>query len=43
MRPSVTTIDHATGTEETREMTDEEIAEIRQTFSDAFTEETQPK
>lgn len=40
IRPSVTTVNHATNTEETREMTDEEIAEIRQTFPNAFTEES---
>ena len=36
-------MNHHAGTEEVREMTDEEIAEIRETFPDAFTEENNPK
>lgn len=40
MQPQITTIDHLNGTEETRDMTDAEIAEIRETFPTAFTEET---
>ena len=38
MRPQITTMDHATGKETIRDMTDEEIAEIRMTFPDAFGE-----